>query len=238
VFEDRTYREWVDAKGLVRSSVSIGESDLMILAREDVSAQAGLLTREVREILEGYVRSDSGFARAMAPYEPSSDAPAIVHGMAAAGRQFGVGPMASVAGAVAKYVGEGLAECDELIIENGGDIFVRSRRPVTMSLYAGDRSPFTGKVLFTVHPEGGALGVCTSSGTVGHSTSFGKADAVTVISDSAIDADAAATALCNDVKVQSDVDRVIEKAASCDEIRGIIVAIDDRFGVWGDVELV
>lgn len=238
MYQERTYREWVSPVGLVRTAVSLGESDLMILAPEDVSAPAGLLTREARDILEGYIREDAEFLRAMAPCEPACDAPAIIRAMAAAAERFGVGPMASVAGAVAKHVGEGLAEFDELIIENGGDIFVRSRRPVTMSLYAGERSPFTGKVEFRVHPEGGAIGVCTSSGTVGHSVSFGRADAVTVICDSAIDADAAATALGNDVKEESDVDRVIEKAASFNEIRGILIAVGDRLGVWGEVELI
>jgi hypothetical protein len=174
----------------------------------------------------------------MTPYEPSVDAPSLVHGMAAAAKRFGVGPMASVAGAVAKYVGEGLAEFDELIIENGGDIFVRSKGPVTMSLYAGELSPFTGRIKFRVHPEGGAIGVCTSSGTVGHSMSLGKADAVTVICDSALDADAAATALCNEVRRESDVDRVIERASACEEIRGMVIALGERLGVWGDVELI
>jgi ApbE superfamily uncharacterized protein (UPF0280 family) len=239
MYQERTYREWVDAGDLVRTAISIGESDLMILADEDVSAQAGLLTNEVRTIIEDYIRSDVGFAAALSPYETDSDAPGIIRRMAEASARYGVGPMAAVAGAVSEYVGLALSERhDKVIIENGGDIYARSFDPITMSLYAGEGSPFTGKVKFVVRPKGRALGICTSSGTVGHSASFGKADAVTVISDSATDADAAATALCNDVKEKTDVDRVIEKAASCDRISGVIVAIDDRFGVWGDVELV
>lgn len=238
MYQERKYREWVSPAGLVKTAVSLGESDLMILAPEDVSVRASLLTSEVRELIEGYAGEDVQFHQAMAPYEPRPDAPAVVYDMAAAAKRFGVGPMAAVAGAVAKYVGDGLAEFDELIIENGGDIFVRSARPVTMSLYAGERSPFTGRVRFRVNPKGESMGVCTSSGTVGHSTSFGRADAVTVVCNSAVDADAAATALGNDVKVESDVDRIMEKANSGDGIRGIVVAIGERFGVWGDIELV
>lgn len=238
MYQERKYREWVSPAGLVRTAVSLGESDLMILAPEDVSAEAGLLTRRARDILQAYIGEDEEFLRSMTPCGVKPDAPAIVQAMAAAAERFGVGPMASVAGAVAKYVGESLDEFDELIIENGGDIFVRSKRPVTMSLYAGESSPFTGRVKFKVHPEGGAIGVCTSSGTVGHSVSFGRADAVTAICESAVDADAAATALCNGVREESDVDRVIEKASSFEEIRGIVVAIGERLGVCGEVELV
>lgn len=239
MYQERIYREWVRLEGLVRTAVSIGESDLMILAAEDVSVQAGLLTHEARTIIEDYIRSDEGFAAALSPYETSSDAPDIIRRMAGASARYGVGPMAAVAGAVSEYVGEGLREkYDRVIIENGGDIYARSSEPVTMSLYAGERSPFTGKVKFVVRPDGGALGVCTSSGTVGHSLSFGCADAVTVISASAIEADAAATALCNDVQGLPNVDRVIERARGCEGIRGIIVAIDDKLGVWGEVELI
>ena len=47
------------------------------------------------------------------------------------------------------------------------------------------------------------MGICTSSGTVGHSLSFGKADAVCVKAKSVSLADAAATAIGNMVKSQT-----------------------------------
>lgn len=239
MYEERTYREWVNNDSLKTTVVSIGESDLMILAACDVSVPAGSLVAQVREEIEMHIRRDESFVGSLSPYDVVPDAPAIVRRMAEAGRRFGVGPMAAVAGAVSEYVGEGLrGECDEVIIENGGDIYMRCKEPVTMSLYGGEKSPFTGKVKFIVEPRGRSLGVCTSSGTVGHSTSFGCADSVTVVCDSAVDADAAATALCNAVRCKSNVDRVIERARGSGMIRGIIVAIEDKLGVWGEVELI
>lgn len=239
MYQERTYREWIEPEGLVRTAVSVGESDLLILARSDLAAPAGQLTREVRERIEEYIDRDPGFASALAPYRPFEDAPAIIRRMADAGSKYGVGPMAAVAGAVAEYVGDALSgECDEVIIENGGDVYMKSHRPVTMSLYAGEPSPFTGKVKFRVSPKGRALGVCTSSGVVGHSTSFGCADAVTIICDSALEADAAATAFCNAVRGVADVDAAIKRAEAVESVKGIIVAIEDRLGMWGEVEFV
>ena len=123
------------------------------------------------------------------------------------------------------------------MVENGGDIFVRCSRPLVFTLYAGEESPFTGRLRFS--PQGqGSFGVCTSSGTVGHSKSFGKADAVCVIARDAAVADAAATALCNRIVSDADLDRVMEAAAADGEIMGLITAMGERIGVWGCVEIV
>jgi hypothetical protein len=147
--------------------------------------------------------------------------------------------MAAVAGAVSDYIGEQLyLKNGDVVIENGGDIFVQCGRPVTFGLYAGEHSPFTGKVKFTVRSSGKPMGVCTSSGTVGHSLSFGKADAVCVISENATLADAAATALCNRVKKVSDIEEVLAHARSFKEITGVIAAIEDKIGIWGEIELI
>lgn len=239
MYQERTYRRWVEPEDLVRTEVSIGESDLMILASKEVACAAGLALSRARALLEDYISCDPDFMSALAPYDLRGDAPAMARRMAAAGSKFGVGPMAAVAGAVAEHVGDALSrECDEVIVENGGDIYIKGSRQVTLSLYAGESSPFTKKVRFRVEPKGGALGVCTSSGMVGHSVSFGCADAVTVICDSALEADAAATALCNSVKGVADVDAAIRRAKATGSIRGMIVAIEDRLGVWGEVEMI
>ena len=90
--------------------------------------------------------------------------------------------MASVAGAVAEFVGyDLLIQTENLIIENGGDIFLKSKNKLRVSIYAGE-SALSYKVNLLVKPEETPLGICTSSATVGPSLSFGKADAVCVIS--------------------------------------------------------
>ncbi|GAI49814.1 unnamed protein product, partial [marine sediment metagenome] len=68
-------------------------------------------------------------------------------------------------------------------------------------IFAG-RSPLSQRIILKIEAKENYIGVCTSSGTVGPSLSFGKADAVTVISDSVLLADAAATAVGNIINIR------------------------------------
>lgn len=157
--------------------------------------------------------------------------------MLEAGRKANVGPMAAVAGAIAEYVGKELLEFSpEIIVENGGDIFLKVLRKRIVGIYAGD-SPLTGKVGLEINPQETPLGVCTSSGTVGHSLSFGKADAVVVIATSATLADAAATAICNRVSQPEDIHSAIEFGKQISSLKGIVIIIGGDVGAWGDVKL-
>ena len=69
----------------------------------------------------------------------------------------------------------------EVIVENGGDVFLKSSGPLDLGLYAGENSPFSGEIKLRIDPSGAGIGICTSSGTVCHSLSMGKADAVTAV---------------------------------------------------------
>ena len=122
-------------------------------------------------------------------------------------------------------------------MENGGDIYLKSLRRRTIGVFAGG-SPLTGKLGLDIAPEDTPLGICTSSGTVGHSLSFGKADAVIVLADSATLADAAATAIGNRVKDVADIEKGIEFAQDIGRLKGVVIIKDDRLGVWGEVKLV
>ena len=173
----------------------------------------------------------------MEPISIAKDSPKIVKAMAAATAKVGVGPMAAVAGAIAEFVGEELlAYSPEVIIENGGDIYIKSLKKRTIGIYAGN-SPLTGKIGLEIEAKDTPVGVCTSSGTVGHSLSFGKADAATVIARSATLADAAATALGNIVKTPEDVTKAIAFARNIEGIKGVVIIIGDRMGIWGGVKI-
>jgi ApbE superfamily uncharacterized protein (UPF0280 family) len=148
-----------------------------------------------------------------------------------------VGPMAAVAGAIAEYVGKDLlTSTSQVVVENGGDIFLKVAQNITIGVYAGT-SPLSNKLGLKITPEASPLGVCTSSGTVGHSLSFGKADAVTVVARSASLADAAATAIGNLVKEVKDIERGFAYAHSTQGILGVLIIVADKFGAWGDIEL-
>ncbi len=145
--------------------------------------------------------------------------------------------MASVAGAVADFVGRGLsAHCDDVIVENGGDIFIKSGRKRLVGLYAGT-SPFTGQIAFEIQPGQMPLGVCTSSGTVGPSLSLGLADAVATFSPSTALADAAATAVANRVLSEDDIPQALEFARAIPRLTGVVIVKGEKMGLWGQVKI-
>jgi uncharacterized protein len=235
VFQERTYREWVKASGLVGSHVCQAESDLFILAEEDVTRPAADLLAEVRQDLEDYIQRDEEFLNSRVPYSTREDAPLIARRMAEAARRYDVGPMAAVAGAVAECVGEQLAR-QQVVVENGGDIFIGGSVSPIYTLYAGEDSPFTGKLRFIAKANEKRMGVCTSSGTVGHSFSQGRADAVCVMSTDAARADAAATAYCNQVRSAGDIGRILDLAGSDRQILGMLIVKDEHLGARGCIE--
>ena len=237
-YEPRFYRLWSKEKDLVSFNVVVKETDLFIQARRDLRKKALAVVSKQRSLLEKYIERHPGFVTALQPFPVGDNAPHIVKEMAAAAEKVGVGPMAAVAGAFAEFVGRELLNfSSELIVENGGDIFLKNLKHRLVGVYAGD-TPFTGKIALKIEPEETPLGICTSSGTVGHSFSFGSADAAIVVSPSTPLADAAATAIGNLVKANDDINRGIEFAKSIDGLKGVAVIKDDRMALWGQIEIV
>ena len=190
-------------------------------------------------LFRSYIRSDPSFFSSLEPLEVMEDAPEIVRVMAEASEKAVVGPMASVAGAMAEFVGrELLAFSGEVIVENGGDIFLRASKPRTLGIFAGEESPFTGKLAIEVPPSEEGLGLCTSSGTVSHSLSFGRSDAVLVMARGAALADAMATSVGNILKTPEYIQMALDRAKSVDGVLGVVAIIGDKFGTWGNIKLI
>ena len=157
--------------------------------------------------------------------------------MIVAARKADVGPMAAVAGAIAEHVGKDLLQYSRnVIIENGGDIFIHSQNDVHVGISAGS-SPLSDKLSIIVRKNEMPMGICTSSGTVGHSLSFGNADAVCVKAKSVSLADAAATAIGNMTKSKRDIPKALQAGMKIEEVLGIIIVVGDQFGAIGDIEL-
>ncbi len=204
-YEERTYRSLINKDNLTSYNVKIAESDLLISSDTNLSDEALKSLARHRHSLETYIKSHPEFLTSLLPLPEDDLAPPIVRDMLNKSKICGVGPMAGVAGAVSEFVGNDLLNLTKnLIIENGGDIFIKSENKLIVSVYAGE-SPLSYNVNFIVKPEETPLGICTSSATVGPSLSFGKADAVCVISKSATLADAAASAIGNKVKSKKDI---------------------------------
>jgi len=237
MYQPRFYREWTKDKDLVSFSVVVKETDLYVRARRNLKRKALKAVLKYRALLEKYIERHPEFLTALEPLEVGEDAPQIVKDMAEAARKAGVGPMAAVAGAIAEYVGrELLPFSSEVIVENGGDIFLKTLKKRLVGVYAGESS-FTGKIALEVQPEETPLGICTSSGTVGHSLSFGRSDACIVLSPSTSLADAAATAIGNLIVEARDIPRGIDFAKNVEGIKGVAIIKDDQIGIWGGVKI-
>ncbi len=217
--------------------MKVETSDLCVRALCDLSQEAERLLRILRQQLRAHIAIQDEFLTSLVPIKKLDGIPAIVHKMYWASELAHVGPMAAVAGAIAEIIGRALLEkSDEVIIENGGDIWLALKKQGIIGLYAG-RSPFSSKIGIMVHPEQTPMGVCTSSARVGHSLSFGKADAVTIGAKDAALADAVATETCNRIRGEYDLEGAVNFALSIEGVTGALAILDDKIAIKGDIEL-
>lgn len=218
---------------MIRERFFFRETIATILADEPAhirAAKGGILA--ARQALERYIATDPFFQTTFEPYKPDSEEPVLVR-MARAASKANVGPMAAVAGAIAWAGVDAMAERGAAfgVIDNGGDIALISNRAVRVGVHAGTAA-LSDRVAFVVPPQDRILGICTSSATVGPSISFGVADAVTVFSHDVALADAWATAICNQIRVD---DMSVLSYLNPDDVTGVFVVLDDHTECWGNL---
>jgi ApbE superfamily uncharacterized protein (UPF0280 family) len=233
----RFYREWMRGEDLSRIRLVRGESDLLVLCSRDMDHLAALLLESARREIVEAISSIPGFRESLSPVSSDRLSSPLAESMMEAASAWNVGPMASVAGAVAQYVACGLHEyCSTVIVENGGDTFAYADTPLTFRIYPGDDSPFPPGFGFSVDASAG-ISVCTSSGSVGPSWSAGLADAVVAVAGDGAQADAAATSIANRVTSARDVEEVTDSLSRDRSLQGLVVMAGDRMGVWGELEI-
>ena len=239
---ERTYRELHRQQDLIHFQVAVKETDLDIGVRKDRYSPSMVdwvveLIKAGREPLEDYIARDPQFLKALSPHPLLPYAPPLAQAMSQAAALAGVGPMAAVAGAMAEWVGKALSKRSrDVIVENGGDIYIRTSRTRNVGIFAGE-SPLSNQLALEIRPDQSPLGICTSSGRVGPSLSFGQADAVVIISPSAPLADAVATAAGNLVRKRDDVEKAVRLASTIPGITGAVVIMDDQLAAWGQIKL-
>lgn len=236
----RAYRESVLAQpGERRFQVVLEQTDLMVTAETDLSGPMLDMARVLRGELKNYMLTHPGFCESLVPFPVQDDAPEIVREMARASALANVGPMAAVAGTIAQLLAERFAPLSpNLIVENGGDIFMRSTRKRTVALLGDPQSG--ARLGLALAPRDFPVSLCASSATIGHSLSLGKGELVVVRSRSAALADAAATALANLIDTADDLDLLLARARKMGSlgVEGVFAQAGGRLGVWGKMELV
>lgn len=222
---------------LIAERWSFRETSLLIKADSPRAIEA--VKRSIlnhRRELERYFLKHPFFGLSLEPLGVEASAPKLVKLMAEAGKLAGVGPMAAVAGALAQLAVEDAvaAGARNVLVDNGGDIFIHGDQSFTVAIYAGG-SPLSGKLALELKPEFLPLAVCTSSATVGHSLSFGRADAVTVLAKSGALADAAATAICNQTRGEGEeaIKAGLKLAREMAGLLAVIIILGERVGSWG-----
>ena len=235
-YQPRIYRRGTAGSDLVAFGVCVAETDLHIQAETDLTDKALLAVREARQEVEAHIALCPQFATSRRPLPSPAHAEGLIAAMYEAAQRADVGPMAAVAGAIAEFVGRRLLQdSDQVIVENGGDVFLVTQVPRAVAISAG-RSPLSGRLALVV-PGGHRLGICTSSGTVGPSASAGAAQAAVVIADDTAFADAAATALGNRVKGPDDCAAAAEWIKELAGVRGAVVICGETVAAWGGFEL-
>ncbi|MEN6348441.1 MAG: UPF0280 family protein [Syntrophomonas sp.] len=243
VYEKRYYRFLHEGGDLKYFHIKIKETDLAIGvdAENYTDSLLSLCRHEVirlRKELENYIEIHPHFLVSFVPLELLPAAPEIAVRMGKAASLAGVGPMAAVAGAIAQAVGEILRKhVEEVMVENGGDIYIDSSKERIIAVFAG-KSRFSYKIGIRVKTGESPLGICTSSGTVGPSFSFGRADAAVIKGFPTELADAVATRAGNLVKTEDDLIKAVEYAKNIKGVTGILLIKGEKMAAWGDIELV
>ena len=238
----RSYRRLSPHAGERSFQLVVEQSDLWITVREDCSEDMEALAlervNEIRSQIRAWMTLEPAFAASMVPVPVPAHAPEVIRRMCAASSLMNVGPMATVAGAVAALTADRLARFSpDCLVENGGDSMLYSTRERVVGLLA---NPEGGTVVgLRIGKEEFPLSLCASSSFIGHSFSFGRGELAVVRARDAFVADAAATAFCNMLQVPDDAGRVAEYAATFAHagIDGVFVQCGENIGVWGNMEL-
>jgi ApbE superfamily uncharacterized protein (UPF0280 family) len=217
----------------VRSHFEVEETAVTIITDEAKLPRARRAIFEAREEVKAQIRSDPLFATTLEPYGGSARS-SLVQRMIHASSLAKVGPMASVAGAIAEAAVLAI-DASHAIVDNGGDLALRLDREVNIGLHSNN-ARFK-DIGMKVVPRDEVFGICTSSGKVGPSISFGLADSATVISANVPLADACATRLGNLI-VDDDEGTVLaalEEIVSIEGVEGAVVIVGEHLAMRGSV---
>ena len=243
-FQNRTYRQQFRNDRWHGFVVKYKETDVWIGVdkksfHREMPEFAEQIIRVLRDEADIYLQQDPQYKLSLVPYPALEFAPKILKEMSEISFKTDVGPMATVAGAFATHLAHNLKErfnIEELVVENGGDIYADIKNDLNISVFAGD-SPLSEKVGLQVDARESPLGICTSSGTVGHSFSFGKADAVMIVCKNATLADAFATVFANKIQNPEDIDKILQQIECEKDILSALIVKDDKMGIFGQFQL-
>ncbi|MBO3840528.1 MAG: UPF0280 family protein [Candidatus Brockarchaeota archaeon] len=228
-----TYRN-----GLFYLRTTYKEADLLI-ASESISTINIGLSRfiEERNSIQSFLDKNPEFIYALEPLDFKGELPLAISLSVESSKKAGVGPMASLPGALADLALESMLRsgAENAIVENGGEISMKMNRKTIVGVYTGRIFNFG---LILDNSSYGKIGISTSSSRVSHALSFGDADAVVVIAENAALADAVSTRVGNAVKsgCSQSMEEAVKLACSINGVKGCVVYSNDLISFGGNVK--
>lgn len=193
----------------------------------------------IRRDLKDYILRNNDFLLSLNPIKISDDGLSeIIFKMYTASNICDVGPMACVAGTISELSLDYLIRNNSKysIVENGGDISLINNKRTLCGIYSNN-AILGNNIAFEIKPRRNPLAICTSSGKIGHSISFGQSDSVTVIGKSCSICDGLATKIANSVVGETSEDKVVN-AVECGErfyefFDGVLIVCDGNVATLG-----
>ncbi len=233
-----------------------GESDLRILVgggqeeqtQQELAAHMCQTLERLRADVSSWARVYPEFRTSLAPLPLPENAPQVIQRMYAGAALAAVGPFAAVAGTISQMLVEAHKEqFSDIIVENGGDVYMHSSKERVVALLAQPQSvenaedsahDGTAYLGLRFTEQDFPLALCASSATIGHSLSLGRGELAVVRARDGALADAVATAMGNRLKGASSVQQALDFGQSIEGVEGLFVQCDDALGLWGAMELV
>lgn len=245
MYEPRTYRSIRNNERFTYTEINYLETDLLIgidkgsdVKIDTLKIETESFIKTLRKEIDTFIGSHPEFMSSLVPLNyPDETIPKPVKRLLKAGKLAQTGPMAGIAGLFAEETGRFLTgnyDVNEIVVENGGDVFTIINSALKIIIHAGS-SPLSERMIIELQP--GEWGICSSSGTIGHSLSLGKADALTVLALDTVLADCMATSLANKVISENDINPVLELAADFRGLEGVLIIKDEKAGVVGNIKL-
>lgn len=209
------------------------EAGLLIASERISTINSGLQEFvEAREAVQTYVEKHPEFLYSLEPVEKEEEAPPVVAAAIEASEQVGVGPMASLPGALADAALNAMLNtgAKAAIVENGGEVSMKIDREAIVGVYTGKELN-----LGLILESKDRVGVSTSSSSVSHALSFGNADAAVVIAEKAALADAVSTRMGNIIKsgCRESLEEAVKQALSINGVKGCVVYSGELLGFGG-----
>lgn len=202
------------------SQIDIDETHIRLtcdLSSNDLNGYVFNLRKDLKE----YIFRNDEFSISLEPLKmPDDELPGIVFKMYESSILSDVGPMACVAGTISEMSLDYLINngSSYSIVENGGDIAVVNDKKVLCGIYSNN-DVLGNDIAFEIKKRKNPFGICSSSGRIGHSISFGESDCVTVLGKSASLCDGLATRIANCANGESSQDRIVNALECGDEYR-------------------